>query len=219
MWPRQFNFIAKRSSFFFFNIVPAHCWSIWWRSRLQCCWFDDTDSLIFLPSTLFHIAFDNLLSLFLSIEITTLDILQWEIFFLSTFLFRDIKAFTKALLKYDQNTYFQFRHLRALSLSYKHNKRYFAFYSLMHLFLFKDIAKWMKFWLKIHRQRLRALFSIFSLDLSCFNIACIKNLVATRCLHHLWLDFWMEGIQEFAAKSNFSKGEDKRISCSGKFVS
>ena len=47
--------------------------------------------------------------------------------FLSTFLFRDIKAFTKALLKYDQNTYFQFRHLRALSLSYKHNKIYFAF--------------------------------------------------------------------------------------------
>ena len=47
--------------------------------------------------------------------------------FLFLFLFRDIEAFTKALLKYDQNTYFQFRHLRSLSLSYKHNKRYFAF--------------------------------------------------------------------------------------------
>ena len=51
--------------------------------------------------------------------------------FLFPFLFRDIKAFTKALLKYDQNTYFQFRHLRALSLSYKHNKRYFAFFLML----------------------------------------------------------------------------------------
>ena len=128
MWPRQFNFIAKRSSFFFFNIVPAHCWSIWWRSRLQ---FSVVDLMI---QTLW--SFCPPLSFKLLLIICSLSFFNWDNnsrsitmgdIFLFPFLFRDIKAFTKALLKYDQNTYFQFRHLRSLSLSYKHNKRYFAF--------------------------------------------------------------------------------------------
>ena len=156
MWPRQFNFIAKRSSFFFFNIVPAHCWSIWWRSRLQCCWFDDTDSLIFLPSTLFHIAFDNLLSLFLSIEITTLDILQWEIFFFFCFcsgilkLSRKLYSNTTKILIFNSD-------ICALSLFHTHIIRdILLFHSSMHLFLFKDIAKWMVFFIKIHPRRFNA---------------------------------------------------------------
>ena len=33
--------------------------------------------------------------------------------------------------------------------------------------------------MKIHPQRFKALFSLFSLNLSCFNIACIKNIKAT----------------------------------------
>ena len=128
--------------FSFFNIVPAHCWSIWWRSRLQCCWFDDTDSLIFLPSTLFHSAFDNLLFLFLSIEITTLDLLQWEIFFSFSVFVQGYWSFHESFTQIRPKYLFSIQtSAHSLSVSHKHDKIYFAFSLLNAPFFVQEYCK------------------------------------------------------------------------------
>ena len=78
-------------------------------------------------------------------------------------------------------------------------------HSSMHLFCLNE------FWMKIHRQRFKALFSLFSLNLSCFNIACIKNLKA-RMVAPLMIGL-LDGRNPriCCLILNFSKGEDKLI--------
>ena len=65
--------------------------------------------------------------------------------------------------------------------------------------------------MKIHPQRFKALFSLFSLNLSCFDIACIENLKATMVAPLMIGLLDGRNPRICCLILNFSKGEDKLI--------